>query len=776
MRLAGHRPGVSVAYAFVAVSSVQAAIALAVGSQTLCTIFLVITSLASIAALLIGILRYSPTFAMPWWLILAACITTAVGGGLSGAFSQPHDPLPLAPQSVLLTGYLLQAAAAVAWLRAYATATARTVAIDSALVGLGALITAWVVLVSPVVAGDSDVSDPRLAAASHIVVGAIVLAVITHVAYTSALGSLSFRFLYGAVVAQLVGDCLLAIDSIRGTTAPGGSFMAAYIVAYGLFAAAAVHPSMVEIGMAPDSESDRFRQRFVEVAAICLLAAAIPATRTPFGVWDQVVRAVLISLLIAGVLLRSERAVRIIADKEVDARHRAMHDELTGLSNRAALYEGHAPSERYGVFPPMNLLFMDLDNFKLVNDSYGHRTGDELIIAAAERLAGVVGDSGWVHRHGGDEFVVTTYLDPIRTDALARAILDEFSKPFVLRRVRVTLSTSIGISRTTGGNAPPNLDDLIREADSAMYHAKSRGSGNYAVFDEELRARAVEQLKVTTDLRESLDDQEFELFYQPIVDIASGETAAFEALIRWHHDGLLHNPDYFISIAESSDIIIDIGRWVLDRACAQLAAWRRAGGTEAVSVNLSARQLRDVGFVNTVVGTLAAHDLPASALWLELTETALIDDDDVALTILSRLSAFGVTICLDDFGIGYSALGNLNKYPIDVVKIDKSFIAALDARVAHNPKHRVLVTSIEAMSTALGLVTVAEGVESETQLEQVRTIGCRFAQGWLFGSPAPIMRPWTGRAESVGARAAGDSTECLLDDQQILDHRPVLDI
>ena len=745
MRISGPRRGATIAYVFLGLSVAQTLIALIVGSTTLCTVLLVVTSLAAIASILVGIRTRRPAFALPWWLLLASCVASAFGGMLTGALATTDNPVPLAPQLIMLLTYPLQVAAAITWLRAYAPATARTVSIDSTIVGVGALITVWVLLLSPAFAQHAPASDPRFSAANHLVFDAIVLAVITHVAYTSARGNRAFRLIFGAVLTQLLGDVLLAIDAVQGTAIRGGSYMAVYITSYGLYAAAALHPSMIDIGTGAESVPDRFRQRFVEVAAICMLAAAIPAARPPFGVWDQVVRAILISSLIAGVLLRSERAVRTIAGKESDARHLAMHDELTGLSNRASLYAEHAALDRHGPFEPMSLLFMDLDNFKLVNDSYGHRTGDELIKAAAERLAGIVGDSGWVHRHGGDEFVVTTYLDPERTDALARDILDEFSKPFTLRRVRVTLSTSIGIARTTGGETPPNLDDLIREADSAMYHAKSRGTGSYAFFDDQLRASAVEQLKVTTDLTESLDDHEFELFYQPIIDVATGETAAFEALIRWHHDGKVHTPEYFIPIAESSDIIIDIGRWALDRACEQLAQWRNSvdGGNQAVSVNLSARQLRDVDFVSTVSDTLAAHGLPASALWLELTETALIDDDDIALTILEQLSTLGVTICIDDFGIGYSALGNLNKYPIDVVKIDKSFIAALGTQDEGDPKHHVLVTSIEAMSTALGLITVAEGVESADHLEQVKAIGCQFAQGWLFGMPLPVMQPWS---------------------------------
>ena len=749
MRISGPGRGAQLAYLFIGLAATQTVVSLIVGSPALCTVLLSVTALAAIAAIIVGIRSHQPALALPWWLIFASCVTSTFGGMLTGALATADDPVPLAPQLVMLLAYPLQVAAAVIWLRAYAPATARTVSIDTTIVGIGALITVWVLLVSPAVAEHAKASDPRLSSATHIVFNAIVLAVITHVAYTSARGNRAFRMLFGGVLAQTVGDGLLAIDAVQGISTRGGSYMAVYITAYGLFAAAALHPSMVDIGTAAGSVPDRFRQRFIEVAGICMLAAAIPATRPPFGLWDQVTRAALISCLIAGVLVRSERAIRTIADKESDARHLAMHDELTGLSNRASLYAEHAAIDRHGPFPPMSLLFMDLDNFKLVNDSYGHRTGDELIKAAAERLADVVSDSGWVHRHGGDEFVVTTYLDLECTHALARAILDEFSKPFTLRRVRVTLSTSIGIARTVGGSAP-NLDDLIREADSAMYHAKSRGTGSYAVFDDQLRASAVEQLKVTTDLTESIDDHEFELFYQPIIDVATGETAAFEALIRWHHDGLVHSPDYFIPIAESSDIIIDIGRWALDRACEQIARWRHAadGGNQAVSVNLSARQLRDVDFVSTVTGTLAAHGLPASALWLELTETALIDDDDIALTILEQLSALGVTICIDDFGIGYSALGNLNKYPIDVVKIDKSFIAALGTQEVRDPKHHVLVTSIEAMSTALGLITVAEGVESTDHLEQVKAIGCQFAQGWLFGVPMPAMQPWTGHAQS----------------------------
>ena len=699
------------------------------------------TANLSTVAIIVGIYRHKPSLSAPWWLLAAANTVSTIGGMLLGRAADHYPGVSLVPQLIMLLAGPLTAAAALVWLRTYSKNTARTVAIDSALVGVGALMAAWVLLLSPAVGAGRSFEDPRFASGVQLVVDAFVVAMVAHVAFTAARGNRAFVLIGSATILLLASDVVYAADATTGS-GDGRYFMIAATLSYGCFGAAALNPGMAKIGAVESLAPDRPHPRFVVVALACVLASAIPATRPPFGVTDQVVRATILVTLIAGVLWRSERAVRTIAHKESDARHRATHDELTGLSNRAWLY---ASQRRHGVGAPArptSLLFMDLDNFKLVNDSYGHRTGDELIVAAAERLEEVVGDSGNVHRHGGDEFVVTTHADRLATIRLAEQILAAFSKPFELSQVRVTLSTSIGISQSSPDGEPADLDDLIREADSAMYHAKSKGAGSYAIFDDQLRERAMQKLQVTSALRDALNNREFELHYQPIVDATTERTATYEALLRWRHKGMLRTPGYFIEVAESSDIIIEIGAWAINSACEQLARfWRETADRPAVSVNLSARQLRDESFVDVVVAALAQNQLPPSALWLELTETALIDDHDVALTILNRLSAMGVTICLDDFGIGYSALSNLNKYPIDIVKIDKSFIATLGSDSTQNAKDRVLVNSIEAMSNALGLVTVAEGVESTDQRQEVRNIGCRYAQGWLYGLPQPRFAP-----------------------------------
>ena len=728
------------AVAFASFAIVAATVAALAPSADVASIPLMVTAPASIVAMIVGVAWHRPEHSAPWLLIIVANCISTLGGILTAALGARYPQVPLAPHLVMFCSYPLIAAAAVYWLRTSSVSTVRTVTIDTILVGLGASITTWVLLFAPAVADRAPLQDPRFVAGAHLVVDALVLATVTHVAYTSARGNRSFTLVYFAVSAVALADVAYAVSAVHADAPILGSFFAGICLSYGAFGAAALHPSMRSIAGRSAIAPDRFRQRFVEVTAVCLLGAAVIAVRPPFGIVDQLVRATILVALLAGVLIRSERAVRAIAQKESDARQLATHDELTGLANRAWLYASHHAAVLVGDGEPLSLMFMDLDDFKLVNDSYGHRTGDELIVAAANRLSTVVADRGIVYRLGGDEFVVTTRLDPEGTDALARLILRAFSKPFTLSQVRVTVSISIGIATTPSHDTLFDLDDLIREADSAMYYAKSQGSGSYALFDDKLREIAVQKLQVTSALRDALDYDEFELYFQPIVEVSTGATAAFEALIRWHHDGVVRGPEYFLSIAESSDIMIDIGQWVLHTACAQLRRhWHSTDERPAVSVNVSARQLRDPRFFDEVSSTLAAHELPPSALWLELTETALIDDHDIALKILNALSDRGVTICLDDFGIGYSALSNLNKYPIDIVKIDKSFIAALGADEPYSEKHRVLVNSIEAMSSALGLATVAEGVETTEHESQVRTIGCRYAQGWNYGVPAPNL-------------------------------------
>ncbi len=415
----------------------------------------------------------------------------------------------------------------------------------------------------------------------------------------------------------------------------------------------------------------------------------------------------------------------------------AFHDTLTGLANRALFFDrvDHALKRAGRQAGPIAVLFLDVDDFKVVNDSLGHPAGDDLLVAVAQRLTASVRPGDTVARFGGDEFaVLVEYGDmPEAAQAVAERIADALREPVRLGTEDVTVRVSVGI---TLGQPPDDLpDDLFRDADLAMYMAKRNGKGRFEMFRPAMHEEAIRRLETAAGLRRGIERNEFEVFYQPIVNIGTGAPIGVEALVRWHHPSRgLVPPVEFIAVAESTGLIVPLGKWVLSRACEQAASWRRAGIVDDdfyVSVNVSARQLQDPALLDTVVGAIREANLSARALLLEVTESVLMEDLDSGLARLLALKELGVRLAVDDFGTGYSSLSYLRDLPIDVVKIDKSFID----KMAHNPQGAALVRGVIDMSAALGLTTIAEGVEQDDQLELLHRLGCHNVQGYLFAAP-----------------------------------------
>jgi diguanylate cyclase (GGDEF)-like protein/PAS domain S-box-containing protein len=415
---------------------------------------------------------------------------------------------------------------------------------------------------------------------------------------------------------------------------------------------------------------------------------------------------------------------RFASDQEI--RRRGLHDPLTELPNRALvmerLAEAGARAEGH-----IALLFLDLDHFKDVNDSLGHRAGDDVLRQVADRLRGAVRPGDVVGRFGGDEFVVL--CEHVEDEAMARTIADRlaaaFARPFHAGGDDHLLGVSIGIALTDGCD---DGDALLRDADTAMYRAKDAGRSRVEVFDTGMRAWAVGRLQTESGLRRALDADEIEVHYQPIVDLRDGAVTAVEALVRWRHPerGLL-GPDQFVGVAEESGLIVPLGRRVLELACAQAAAWAPL----PVHVNLSPRQLVDQTLLETVEATLAATGAAPDALTLEITESMLIDRGPDRVALLERLRDLGVALVLDDFGTGWSSLSRLAQLPIGGLKIDRSFVADIDGRGGP------IVDAIVRLARAFSLPVVAEGVETAAQLEALRGLGCEEAQGFLFSRPVP---------------------------------------
>jgi diguanylate cyclase (GGDEF)-like protein/PAS domain S-box-containing protein len=442
----------------------------------------------------------------------------------------------------------------------------------------------------------------------------------------------------------------------------------------------------------------------------------------------------------------------------------AFHDSLTGLSNRAVFRDrvDHALARATRTGSRSAVFLLDLDGFKTVNDSLGHDAGDQLLIAAAQRLQFQGRSSDTVARIGGDEFGILLEDDADETSARAMAdrLLAAFSVPFEVRGRELFVRATIGIALSVAGES--NTDEMIRNADTAMYAAKAAGKARYEFFRPFMHARALERFEVQADLEVALIRHEFVVHYQPIVDFETGKALSVEALVRWNHPtrGLL-GPLEFIHIAEDTGVIVPLGLWVLGQACRQTVAWR-AEHPEAsdlrVSVNLSTRQLLEPDLVARVRQILEESELEPAALTLELTEGSLMQKIEETVTKLRALKELGVRLAIDDFGTGSSSLGYLQRFPIDILKIDKSFVDGIATLDSEDP---ALVRAIVEMAKTLRLETVAEGIEETEQLDELRSAGCRSGQGYLFARPLhpDAMGAFFGKvAEDPRAMTRSDAT------------------
>jgi diguanylate cyclase (GGDEF)-like protein len=419
-----------------------------------------------------------------------------------------------------------------------------------------------------------------------------------------------------------------------------------------------------------------------------------------------------------------------------EAVHEALHDSLTGLPNRSLfvdrLRHTVARAERAGT--PVAVLFCDLDGFKTVNDSLGHRTGDRLLVAVAERLADCLRPADTIARLGGDEFAVLLeeLREPGDAARAAQRLLDSLKAPFELREREFFISVSIGIAAGAG-----EAETLLRDADLAMYRAKSRGKGRYAIFEPGMHTAIVERLDLEVDLKGAIERDELMLAYQPIFSLRSGTVAGVEALVRWQHPtrGVVL-PEHFVPLAEESGVIRELGRWVLRTACHQGALWRAKypghPGLQ-IGVNVSGAQLREPGLVEEVAEALAAAQLDASGLTLEITETALMESFETAIGLLDELKELGVDLAIDDFGIGYSSLRYLRRLPLDNLKVEKSFIDGI-GRPDDEP---ALLQAIVDLAEIFGLTVIAEGIERPEQRERLLQLGCDLGQGHLLSEALP---------------------------------------
>jgi diguanylate cyclase (GGDEF)-like protein len=408
--------------------------------------------------------------------------------------------------------------------------------------------------------------------------------------------------------------------------------------------------------------------------------------------------------------------------------HMARHDALTNLPNRVLFQD--KMEKALGRGDRIAVMFLDLDRFKSVNDSLGHSVGDALLCAVTERLQRVVSSSDTVARLGGDEFaIVQRHATPAGASELAGKIIAELVEPFEVQGHQLIVGTSIGIAMAPADGSEP--DQLLRNADMALYRAKSDGRGTYHFFQPEMDAQMQDRRKLELDLRKALQGDEFELNYQPLIDLVRGEVCGFEALLRWKHPerGLIP-PDEFIPVAEEIGLIVPLGDWVLKQACRDAANWP---AKTTIAVNLSPVQFRNPMLALSVVSALGQSGLAASRLELEITESVLLQADRNVLDALHQFRDLGVRICMDDFGTGYSSLSYLRSFPFDKIKIDRSFIREL----GKDNDCMAIIRAVMRLGSSLGMITTAEGVETEEQLEILRAEGCMQVQGFLFSKAVP---------------------------------------
>lgn len=466
---------------------------------------------------------------------------------------------------------------------------------------------------------------------------------------------------------------------------------------------------------------------------------------------------------------RAEESEARRAHAEADLQHLALHDALTGLPNRTALTGilETVLAKRCESGAELALLFLDLDHFKAVNDSLGHSAGDELLTIVGQRLKAATRDSSTVARLAGDEFVIVEHLVGIREAvSLAERVLKTLNAPLVIEGLEVVCSVSIGIALADQDGDSP--ERLLRRADIAMYRAKARGRNGWELHDPTQIDPAVNKMRLLGELRHAIATGELRLHYQPRVDLHTGALSGVEALVRWQHPerGLLP-PSEFINLAEESGLIRDLGAWVLEEAVTQAVRWgqqRPDGKPVEIAVNLSTRQLIDPRLVDLVAAVLARHHLEPQLLTLEITETALMNNPDTALGVLTALKNLGVGLAIDDFGTGYASLTYLKQFPIDELKIDRSFVNGLGG----DDGDSAIVASCVQLAHAVGIRAVAEGVETESQRAFLLDLNCDLAQGFHYSKPLPAedLAPWfipeltstpVARLHTSGVRAAKEA-------------------
>ncbi|KUL25293.1 putative bifunctional diguanylate cyclase/phosphodiesterase [Actinoplanes awajinensis] len=686
--------------------------------------------LCSALMILVGVRRYRPRRPAMWYLFAAGQMASAVGDLVWGyyVFVLHQEPYPSLADAFYLASYPPLILGLVLFVRGRTRSDGESLT-DAGMVAACLGLVFWIFVLHPTALTTSPALLEKITSIAYPAADVLLLALLTRMFIGAGARSPSTRMLGAAALLLFAADAAFSVLSLHSDS-DGYELSAGWLLSYVLWAAAALHPSMTAEAAARPTSGTGISRGPVVLAAVCSLLAPgmlfVPAAGA--DLIDRFAIATVGITLCVLAFLRTKGLVRKVHAKNAQLERLALYDDLTALANRRHFENALSRASAHG---SPQVIFLGLTGFKNVNDELGREVGDDVLGHLAARIRGAAPAEALTARLGGDEFALLLPGDSTSTaEQVAGALADTLREPIHAGGNELLVGAGIGIGDSTGAAGPT---EVLRRAETAMYAAKDTGEP-FRHWSPALDERAGEQARLGAEIRTALDAGQFRVVYQPIVAVPEGRVIAVEALVRWEHPerGPI-SPAYFIPVAERNGLVVELGAWVLRTACEQMVRWRREWGSAApdrVSVNVSARQLARSGFPQTVADTLAATGLPPACLTVEVTETAVFQGGR-AVEALHELRALGVRIALDDFGTGHSSLGLLRTVPVDILKVDKSFVDDITGA----GEHRVIAEALIHICAGLGLTAVAEGVETAEQAEVLYHLGYRLLQGYHFGRP-----------------------------------------